>query len=174
MYTLSPSFLWGASTLACRGAPPADEAITPADCPIFNSPGKLPSSVDEALNLKKGGVHFSNKEIRAKYVCAAAAIGGLNEGWKKEGLSAEERAKRAFQTRHDARVISRAMMSDAAEVKALEDRDREKYGQPDGPTFDQLVKKAQEKGLSGDAVFEEIVASAQRTDAATNQALGIK
>ena len=75
--------------------------------------------------------------------------------------------------RHDARLVARAMMASDAEVKALEARDQAKYGSPSGPTYDWLVNHAKEKGLTGDAVFEEIVTSAQRTDEATNASLGL-
>jgi len=62
-------------------------------------------------------------------------------------------------------------MPDPGEVKALQARDQAKYGTPDGPTFDWLVQDEAKKGLSGDAAFEAIIKSAQRTDEATNRAL---
>jgi len=40
----------------------------------------------------------------------------------------------------------------------------EKYGHPDGPTFDQVVERAESKGLRGDDAYEAIVESSQRTD----------
>ncbi|MEZ4299947.1 MAG: hypothetical protein R3B70_33675 [Polyangiaceae bacterium] len=160
--------------LGCGAGSGVDaEAVGPADCPIMTAAGKLPATVDEANTKKAGGASWTNKEIRARYVCWVTGIGGLNEDWKREGLSAEERAKRAYQTRHDARMTARAMMGSSAEVEMLRARDQEKYGNPDGPTFEWLVEKAKEKGLSGDAVYEEIVSSAQRTDAATNKAFGL-
>jgi len=75
----------------------------------------------------------------------------------------------AVAIRHDARIMSRAMMSDPAEVEDLRKRDMEKYGNPDGPTFDQLVRRNRENGLTGDAVYEAIVESSQRTDQAVNE-----
>jgi hypothetical protein len=151
----------------------ASDAVGPADCPVFLAPGKLPASVEDAAARKAQGAKWSNKEIRARYVCWVTGIGAMNDEWKAQGLPAQERARKAFQVRHDARIISRAMMASEVEVKLLEERDREKYGNPDGPTFEWLVEKAGEKGLTGDAVYEEVVSSAQRTDAATNKAFGL-
>jgi hypothetical protein len=65
------------------------------------------------------------------------------------------------------------MMKDAADVDALKARDQAKYGSPDGPTFEWLVTHEQQKGLSGDAVYEAIVESAQKTDRAVNEAFGL-
>lgn len=153
-------------------ANPAEE-IKPADCPAFTEKGRLPATPDDAAAQKQKGTSWSNREIRARYVCWAMSIGGQVEQWKAEGVPLSERAKRAFQARHDARMAARAMMSNAESVRALEARDRGKYGTPDGPTFEWLVKRAEEKGLTGDAVFDEIIASAQRTDAATNAMMGL-
>lgn len=150
-----------AITLGCaRSAPPA--------------PKPYPTSIAAVDELKKGGVSWTNEEIRAHYNVVVGAIAKENERWKQEGLSVEERAKRAYQIRHDARLLSRAMMGSGIEVQLLERRDREKYGSPDGPTFDWLVESAKKKGVTGDAVYEGIVESSQRTDEATNAAFGVK
>ncbi|MFO0589282.1 MAG: hypothetical protein U0441_17220 [Polyangiaceae bacterium] len=160
------------SGAACKSAPSGEE-LSATDCPVLLAPGKLPATLEEVAAAKAKGASWSNREIRARYVCFAANIGAENAKWKAEGLSAEARAKRAYQVRHDARVTARAMMANAADVATLEERDRAKYGSPDGPTFEWLVQRAEAKGLHGDAVFEEIVASSQRTDQSTNTSLGL-
>lgn len=142
--------------------------------PVELASGKpLPESSAQALGLKTSGIAWTNAEIRAHYLVLVAAIGPADAAWKQQGLGAEERAHRAFQMRHDARVTSRAMMSDAREVAALEQRDQETYGHPDGPRFEELAARERAKGLSGDAVFEAIVASAQRTNKAMNNMYGL-
>ena len=50
------------------------------------------------------------------------------------------------------------------DVRKLESRDVEKYGHPDGPTFEQMLDRARSSGLRGDAVYEGVVESAQRSD----------
>jgi len=146
----------------------------PSSAPIEVASGKpLPASSAQALGLKTSGTAWTNAEIRAHYLVLVAAIGLANADWKRQGLSAEERAHRAFQIRHDARSTCRAMMTDAHEVAALEQRDQEKYGHPDGPRFEELAAREAAKGLSGDAVFEAIVESAQRTNKAMNDMYGL-
>ena len=151
--------------VGCRSGAPAGDA-----------PGSEPSptSAAQAEALKESGVAWDNAEIRAFYLRTIATIAPSDDRWKRENVPAEERGRRAFQIRHDARMTARAMMKDPAEVELLRARDREKYGGPDGPSFDQLVAHEKEKGLAGDAVYEAIVASAQRTDGAVNEVFGLK
>lgn len=112
----------------------------------------------------------SNCKIRAWYVAQVIAMPQLNDYWTKEGLSLEERAKKAYNTRHNARKIARSMMPDAEEVKQLQERDQEKYGNPDGPTFQYLLDKNLAKGISQEEAYESIIESAGRTNAAVNAA----
>ena len=98
----------------------------------------------------------------------------LNKNWEKQGLSCEERAKRTFDIRHDARIKARGFMENPEEVANLRARDLQKYGNPDGPTFKQEVDKYAARGLEGDDVYHSIIKGASRTDAATNAKFGIK
>jgi hypothetical protein len=141
--------------------------------PAPSPAGPLPTSVAQAETLKKGGAAWTNEQIRVYYNQVVATIGPADDGWKREGLPVEERARRAFAIRHDARLTSRAMMTDPHEVDDLRRRDQEKYGNPDGPTFELLVESGKKKGATGDAVYEGIVASAQQTDAKVNALFGI-
>jgi hypothetical protein len=142
--------------------------------PVELASGKpLPESSAQAIGLKASGTAWTNAEVRAHYLVLVAAIGPANAHWMLDGISAEERAHRAFQMRHDARLTCRAMMSDARELAALEQRDQAKYGHPDGPRFEELVAHERALGLAGDAVFEAIVASAQRTNNAVNEMYGL-
>jgi hypothetical protein len=133
-----------------------------------------PTSVAQADELKKGGASWTNEEIRVYYNQVVSTIGPSNEQWKRDGVAAEERARRAFTIRHDARLTCRAMMASPSEVEDLRKRDQEKYGQPDGPTFEQLVENGRKTSAAGDAVYEGIIASSQRTDGTFNRAFGIK
>lgn len=78
-----------------------------------------------------------------------------------------------YEARHRARLTARAMMSDAAEVEALRARDLEKYGDPDGPTFESLVAKGRAEGKSDEAIYAGIIDSSQRTNKAANARSGI-
>lgn len=132
-----------------------------------------PADAAEAERLKQQGVSWTNGQVRQLYLERVATIAGEDAKWRADGVAALERARRAFTIRYEARMTSRAMMGDAGEVKLLQERDREKYGNPDGPTLEWLVERARAKGLEGDAVYESIVESAQRTEAAVNKAMGL-
>jgi hypothetical protein len=115
----------------------------------------------------------TNAEIRQWYNDQVAVIPALDQQWQRQGLSAEERARKAHELRHQARLKARDFMPDPREVADLQARDREKYGNPDGPTFEQLVAKNREQGLTGDEVYEKIIGSANRTDRAYNEKFGL-
>lgn len=132
-----------------------------------------PANPQEARQLKQQGVSWTNVEIREYYLRVNSGISEQDERWQREGLSAEERAHRAYEIRHNARITCREMMESEEEIAMLRARDREKYGNPDGPTFTQLVEKARKDGLRGDDVYLSIIGSSQRTDEKTNQKLGV-
>lgn len=159
--------LAGAAPVGCGGA---DEAAVAQPWPAG-----LPKPADEAEaeRLKQQGTTWTNGQARQLYLERVATIAGEDARWRAEQVPAEERARRAYGVRRAARMTARAMMGDPAEVKLLQERDREKYGDPDGPTLEWLIERARAKGLAGDAVFESIVESAQRTDAGTNRSAGL-
>ncbi len=132
-----------------------------------------PADVAEATALRASGVVWTDRQVRQFYLERVATVGGRDQQLRTEGQSSEARARAAYQARHDARMTARAMMQDQEAVKGLEARDRVKYSNPDGPTFEYLVERARAKGLAGDAIFESIIESAQQTDAATNRSLGL-
>jgi hypothetical protein len=91
----------------------------------------------------------------------------------KEGISLKERARRAWQFRHDKRLEARSFMRDKDEVEMLQARDMHLYGTPDGPTFEFLVKRLRDAGLKGNEVYEAIIQSSERSDPAINKLLGL-
>ncbi len=62
-------------------------------------------------------------------------------------------------------------MENPAEVEALRERDRKLHGNPDGPTFDQLVQEYRKTGLDDNAVYERIIAGAQTTNEGIDRGL---
>ncbi|MBI1208122.1 MAG: hypothetical protein GC191_12655 [Azospirillum sp.] len=110
----------------------------------------------------------SNTEIRRWYNDQVGVIPALNQTWRAQGLSAEARARRAYEIRHTARNRARRFMADTQEVAALRKLDQAKYGNPDGPTFEYLVEQNRKRGLAGDAVYDTIIGSANRTDPGYN------
>jgi|SRR5580700_9617252 hypothetical protein len=112
---------------------------------------------------------MTNGEIRTWYRKRLAEIPAQNQEWTAQAVSLEERALRAWQIRHDARLQARSMMADPAEIDDLGERDRRLYGNPDGPTFDQLVQESLQRGLRRDEVYERIISGSQSTDREVNK-----
>lgn len=162
LYFVSVAFGDGAD----GGAAGTESAASPSKEATTGEGGDAggPRDVAEALALKARGVSWTNREVRAFYRALAGQVPARDLRWRAEGLSAEARARRAYEHRRNARLTARAMMKSRRAVRALERRDLVKYGNKDGPTFEFLVESAKKKGLTGDAVFEAIVAGARRTN----------
>lgn len=116
----------------------------------------------------------TNAEIRQWYNDQVAKIPEENDKWIQQGLSTERRARNAYEIRHHARLEARRFMRDKKEVALLQARDQEKYGNPDGPTFAQLVESSRKKGLSDEAAHQEIIGSANRTNEEYNKKFDVK
>ncbi len=112
---------------------------------------------------------LTNREVREWYLQEVASIPALDQKWQADGLSLPDRARRAWEIRHRARVAARTLMTDPIEVDMLRRRDFAKYGNPDGPTFEQLFDQAKAKGLNDDEAYREILSSSTSTDNATNR-----
>ena len=76
---------------------------------------------------------------------------------------------RAWRIRHEARLQARSMMENRDEIEDLRERDRRLYGNPDGPTFDQLVQEGRRRGLREDEVYEGIIGGSQATNREVNE-----
>jgi len=111
-----------------------------------------------------------NYVIRKHYQKEEAKIPALNRGWSRQGLGPEQRARRAFAFRRALRLECRRMMREPAEVKLVCQRDRKKYGDPNGPTFEWLVRHAKETLKTDDlnAIYENIVVTAEKSNRLVN------
>lgn len=114
---------------------------------------------------------MTNKEIRQWYVDQVSTIPRLNQEWLRQGVTVEEMAVRAWQIRHDARIKAREMMEVPKEVELLRRRDIEFYGNPDGPSFQHLVRQAVSRGLQGEEIYQSIIVSSSQTDENLNRRL---
>jgi hypothetical protein len=127
--------------------------------------------VSEDLSI---GKKKTNRELREWYSEELARIRILNQEWIEMGFSVQERAYKAWEIRHNARLKARTMMNSQVEIRLLQNRDLAKYGNPDGPTFDFLVEKHKKTGLVGDEIYEAIIASSMKVDTGVNKRLGLK
>lgn len=169
-------FSIGYATHHYQPTSPASEALTASEAVAAPETVATPEALTAVAPCPplESIIPKTNAEIRTWYNRQVVIIPTLNTQWDNEGVNAEERAQRAYDIRHRARLYARALMQDKEEVELLRQRDSEKYGNPDGPTWAYLIEKAKKKELIGDAVYEEIIESSSRTSAEFNQKFGIK
>jgi hypothetical protein len=129
-------------------------------------------AVAAASSGTQASIPVGNSEIRQWYNDQVATIATLDQQWQQQGLSVAQRAHRAYDIRHDARLKAREFMRDKSEVALLQARDKEKYGNPDGPTFDWLMEQSRKKGMSDNDAYLAIIGSSERTNAEVNKAFG--
>lgn len=115
---------------------------------------------------------MTNQEIRSWYLAGVSAIRPLNARWISEGVSLEERARRVWRFRHDLRAAAREMMQDPWEVAALRARDSHFYGNPDGPTLEQLLEEEKSAGLTETQAYDRIIEESQSTNREVNRMFG--
>ena len=106
---------------------------------------------------------LSNVEARKWYLEQEAKIPGMIDS----SLSLEEQAKQAFNLRNKFRTEARELMADRATAESL-------YKTDPNWSWEKIVQKQVEKGLSGDDIYKEIIASSQRSRDAVNKSLGVK
>jgi hypothetical protein len=116
---------------------------------------------------------MTNAQIRRWYREQVNQIHSLNLSWIASGEGAEDRARKAWELRHNARLKARELMENPDEVQLLRNRDLGKYGDPDGPTFDYLVDHWKRLGLKGDKIYEAIIEDAQMTNVVIDQKLNL-
>lgn len=109
---------------------------------------------------------LSNAETRAVYAHGELRMQELNKRWAAEGMPAEERAHRMFETRNELRQWARTLMADREAAAHLSANEKMM-------TWDRLVEKTEAKGFTGDEIFQEIIESSTRSRPGVNDALGI-
>ncbi|MGD6747734.1 hypothetical protein ACOKM3_38530 [Streptomyces sp. BH106] len=104
------------------------------------------------------------RDIRMRYLDLIGDMDDVRCRMRAEGRSPEEIARRLVDMRNDAKEITRAGMT-PEEVRVLEARNMVKYGNPLGPTADQLHAKY--------GSWEKVADAATRTSRAVDGELGL-
>lgn len=107
-------------------------------------------------------------EIRIWYNYQIVAISELNKYWIQQKIDLKTRAMKAYSLRHNARVDARFMMQNKDSVRSIQNRDLKKYGNPDGPTFEYLIKKCTDKGSTTNDCYKGIIVSSSRVSTVYN------
>lgn len=150
-----------------------------ADAPAHSAPSATrlfapPPTPDESCTSKDPAVCLIRemspqereqaREVRLRYHRLLDTMERVADRMHEEGRSDEEIARVLVDMRNEAKDITRAGMSPEA-VQALEQRNMEKYGNPLGPTADQLFAKY--------GSWAKVIEAATRTSAAVDKELGI-
>ena len=106
-----------------------------------------------------------SRQVRVRYHELLAEMDRAECAMRADGRSEEEIARKLVQMRNEAKDVTRAGMS-PDDVRRLEERNREKYGNPLGPTADQLFVKYGSWRAVSDA--------AGRTSVAVDHELGLE
>ena len=91
---------------------------------------------------------MTNREVREWYLNELAKLPAMDEAWQREGLTLRQRAWNNWQYRHDLRLRARTSMPNQEEAALLAERDRRKYGHPEGPGFMQLLTEGRAHGFT--------------------------
>lgn len=106
---------------------------------------------------------LSNVDARRWYLEQEAKIPGLID----RSLSLEKQARQAFELRNQYRTQARELMADRELAKSL-------YESDPNLTWDEIIEKQINKGLSGEDIYKAIIASSQRSRTSVNQSLGLE
>ena len=116
-----------------------------------------------SIYVKGGKGSLSNVEARKWYLEHEAQIPNMIDS----SLPLEGQAKQAFELRNKFRTEARELMANRATAESLYKTDK-------NLTWEQLIDKQKAKGLSGDEIYKEIIASSQRSRKSVNKSLGLE
>ena len=105
-----------------------------------------------------------NRQIRLDYVDGSKQLEVAIDTMRAQGKSSEDIARRVVLQRNSQKIEARALMS-PAEVKVLEAGNIKRYGDPTGPTPDDLFSKV------GD--WDLIIKKSMKKDPEINYLLGV-
>ncbi|MFG2874131.1 hypothetical protein ACGFYU_03845 [Streptomyces sp. NPDC048337] len=165
-----------ALTLAPRSAP-AVACVRAADCggsvvvgPLSEDPpSEGPCTSHEPvvcqIRAETPEERVEAQEVRMRYHALLGDMDRTACEMRAQGASEEEIARTLVQMRNDAKDVTRAGMS-PEQVRLLEERNMKKYGNPLGPTADQLYAKY--------GSWSAVSAAATRTNAEVDRELGLE
>ncbi len=120
---------------------------------------------EEGVHIEGGSEPgtLSNVDARKWYIEQEAKIPDLID----DSLPLEQQARQAFDLRNQYRTQARELMSDRQLAEFL-------YATDPNLTWEQIIQKQIDKGLSGDDIYKAIIESSQRSRISVNQSLGLE
>ena len=127
---------------------------------------QIKQGVETGSDVLEGGLEpgtLSNVDARKWYLEQEAKIPDLID----DSLPLEQQARQAFDLRNQYRTQARELMSDRQLAESL-------YASDPNLTWEQIIQKQIDKGLSGDDIYKAIIESSQRSRTSVNQSLGLE
>ena len=106
---------------------------------------------------------LSDVDARKWYLAQEAKIPDLID----YSQSLEQQAYQAFSLRNQYRTTARELMTDRIKAESL-------YKTDPNRTWEQIIQKQIDKGLSGDDIYREIIKSSKRSRKSVNNSLGLE
>ncbi|MDJ1131281.1 hypothetical protein [Streptomyces iconiensis] len=165
------------STVGTAHAQQLGSSCAPAECgrsvvvaPLSQAPPSQgtctsPEKVVCTIRSETPEEREESRAIRMRYHELIGDMDRTQCAMRREGHSDKAIARRLVQMRNDAKDVTRAGMS-PEQVRRLEERNVAKYGNPLGPTADQLHAKY--------GSWEAVSAAALRTSDAVDSELGLE
>ncbi|MFD5555740.1 hypothetical protein ACFWIA_18110 [Streptomyces sp. NPDC127068] len=152
--------------VACAPTACGSVVIAPLSAePASPGPCASPEPVVCQIRAQTPEERVTSRDVRMRYHGLLVDMDREECAMRARGASEEEIARRMVALRNDAKEITRAGMS-PEQVRRLEERNVAKYGNPLGPTADQLYAKY--------GSWAEVTEAATRTSEAVDQELGLE
>lgn len=128
-------------------------------------------AISNAIAAETGSTQA--KDLRSIYVDAEEMMAEWQHALETAGEDVETIARLMHMYRETKKMFVRELMVDENAVACLNGRDTALYGQPMGPTFDQLMEQAMAKGAENEtAAHNQIIGSSKRSNADVNRQTG--
>ncbi|MFI8437247.1 hypothetical protein ACIGJO_26605 [Streptomyces sp. NPDC079020] len=143
----------------------AGPSFAPSRAAVLEAPCTSDDPVVCAIREMTPEEKAQAREVRVRYHLLLDRMKAVEQRMRDEGRSDEEIARVLVDMRNEAKDITRAGMSPEA-VAMLEARNIAKYGNPLGPTADQLFARY--------GSWSEVIDAATRSNAAVDRELGLE
>ncbi|WP_319446539.1 MULTISPECIES: alpha/beta hydrolase [unclassified Mycobacterium] len=122
--------------------------------------------VDSATHSHYAAETLSDPEARTVYTTFELRMRDVREQLQRDGVGLEERARSLYALRASIRTWTRSLMANRETAEFL-------IAHEPNPTFEELVERQRTRGRVGDEIYEAIIASATRSRASVNEAMGV-
>ncbi|MFE7567558.1 hypothetical protein ACFU76_11400 [Streptomyces sp. NPDC057539] len=167
--TLSAALFSAPAALAAGAPPHALRATVASMAAPDNAPAFAPCTSKDPVVCRIREMtpeeREQAREVRIQYHHLLDRMRQVADGMRAEGASDEDIARVMVDMRNDAKDITRAGMSPEA-IRLLEERNMKKYGNPLGPTADQLYAKY--------GSWQAVIEASTRTSPEVDRELGLE